>query len=259
MLEIQYIRTSTLLIQWDGFTILTDPWFAMHMRGLPVFVKPCIKPSALPPLDLVLASHLHPDHYDPKALSKLSHRCRHIIGPPGVEIGKEKIPHDKMDVLTDGQFIEQPDFSVRAFSVEHSGYENAYRVERNGASLFFAGDAKYSEVFAKIGERHNSTVALLPVGGTQILGRRIVMNPDDAFAAAKDLRAKVVIPIHMGGQWMSVPPLSRHPGRAQHLVDLAQSQSAPFTVAALKPGERVSIDKDGNVYRPSKLSEATRA
>ncbi len=249
MIEIQYIRTSTLLLKWDGMHLLTDPWFAMHMRGLPVFVKPCIRADKLPALDLVLTSHLHPDHFDKKAMSKLSTPCKLLVGPPGVEKGKERFQAARIEIMTDGQVVKEPEFTVRAFSVEHSGYENAYLVERNGMSLLFAGDARYCDSFEKIGKEFTPTVSLLPVGGTEILGRRIVMNPADALCAAKELGTKVVIPIHIGGEWMSVPPLSRHPGRAERLVELAKDSD--IQVVALKPGECTTIDDNGQVERQS--------
>jgi L-ascorbate metabolism protein UlaG (beta-lactamase superfamily) len=254
-IRVQYIRTSMLLLHMDGLCVLTDPWFAMHMRGLPVFVKPCCEPDGLCRLDVVLVSHLHPDHFDPKALSKLSCECPLLVGPPGIKKKAGGLPFAEVIEIADGDRIERDGFSICAFSVEHSGYENAYLVERNGMSLLFAGDAKYSDVFSRIGKEHQPLVALLPVGGTQVFGRRIVMGPEDALKAGNDLGAKVVVPIHHGGEWMSVPPLSRHPGRASHLSWLAESSNAPFTVAALEPGEQTWIDAAGKTYTIEETNE----
>ncbi len=247
MIDIQYIRTSTLLIRWDGLTILTDPWFAMHMRGLPVFVRPCVRPEDLPPLDLVLVSHLHPDHFHRRAMLRLSHRAGLMVGPPGIAAQARGVAVERLATVRDGETAKRGDMSVQAYSVEHSGYENAYVVRRGHTSLLFAGDASYSPVFGDIGRAHAPTVSLLPVGGTLIMGRRIVMNPEDALAAAMDLRTRVVVPIHCGGEWMSVPPLSRHPGRANQLAALAASRSAPFAVAPLRPGQHVRVTGDGTV------------
>lgn len=250
MINLQYIRTSTLLLRWNGLTVLTDPWFAMHMRGLPVFVKPCVHPRDLPRLDLVLVSHLHPDHFDRRALSLLTHRCRVLIGPPQLRGKVRDLPVDRRVFLAHGEQARVPGFSVTAYSVQHSGYENAYLLERDGESLLFAGDANFSPVFQDIGLTHAPQVSLLPVGGTIALGRRIVMGPEDAFAAAVCLRTKVVVPTHLGGEWMSVPPLSLHPGRGRHLVALARQAGAEFTVAALRPGQSVTVEQ-GRVRRPS--------
>jgi len=249
MIDIQYIRTATLLWNWEGVRVLTDPWFAMQMRGLPVFVRPCIRPRDLPSLDLILVSHLHPDHFDHRALRRLSHRCKLLVGPPGIEARARKLPVDRVEIMQDGDLLEETDFTVRAFSVEHSGYENAYLVQRNKASVLFAGDASFSPVFERIGRSHPPTVSLLPVGGTRILGRRIVMDPEDALVAATYLRTRVVVPIHLGGEWMSVPPLSLHLGRAYHLKTLAEARDVDFQVATLRPGQKLTVDNQGVVLR----------
>ena len=243
-MEIQYIRASMLLLRWDGLAVLTDPWFAMQMRGLPVFVRPCLRPEELPRLDLILVSHLHPDHFDRRALARLSSRCQVLVGPPQLRGKVRDLPVDRRVFLGHGEAARVPGFSVTAYSVVHSGYENAYVVERGGQSLLFAGDANYSRVFADIGRAHAPQVSLLPVGGTIALGRRIVMGPREAMKAAVDLKTRVVVPIHNGGEWMSVPPLSRHPGRARHLQQWSKESHAAFEVAALEPGQTVTWTGD---------------
>lgn len=245
MIEIRPLRASTCLLQWDGKTILTDPWFAGHMRGLPVFVRPCLSPEQLPSLDLVLVSHTHSDHFDRHAMKRLRHPCRRLIGPPQIAAHTRGLNVVHMQIMRDGEMFTADDWRIHAYRVEHSGYENAYVVTHRGLSLLFAGDARYSDVFLRIGYNHRPQAALLPVGGTQILGRRIVMNPADALRAAIDLQTTTVVPIHPGGQWLSVPPLSRHPGRASHLAELAARANAPFAVVAAEPGDTVRLDENG--------------
>ena len=70
-LAITYLRTSSVLIEYDGHTLLTDPWFSMLMRIVPVFRPPGIALEALPKLDLIVASHLHPDHFGSTPFVKL--------------------------------------------------------------------------------------------------------------------------------------------------------------------------------------------
>ena len=252
MIEIRTLRASTCLLQWDGKTILTDPWFAGHMRGLPVFVRPCLSPEQLPPLDLVLVSHTHSDHFDRRAMTRLRFPCRRLIGPPQIAARAQGLNVEHLRIMRDGDALAVDDWRIHAYRVEHSGYENAYVVTHHGLSLLFAGDARYSDVFVRIGQNHRPQASLLPVGGTQILERRIVMDPADALRAATDLQTSTVVPIHPGGEWLSVPPLSRHPGRTAHLADLAARANAPFTVVATKPGDTVRVDENG------RLREETR-
>src|ERR671915_1414624 len=70
--SIFFVGTATVLIGYAGFTILTDPNF-LH-RGDHVHLgyglvsrrqtNPAIEIEDLPPLDFILLSHLHGDHFD---------------------------------------------------------------------------------------------------------------------------------------------------------------------------------------------------
>src|ERR1044071_7679341 len=70
--SIFFIGTATVLLRYAGLTILTDPNF-LH-RGERVRLgyglrstrrtNPAIDIDQLPPLDLVLLSHMHEDHFD---------------------------------------------------------------------------------------------------------------------------------------------------------------------------------------------------
>ncbi|HEX4815732.1 MAG TPA: MBL fold metallo-hydrolase [Nonomuraea sp.] len=70
--SLQFIGNATTLIRYNGFTFLTDPNFLR--RGQRAYLgyglssrrrfDPAIGLDELPPLDAVLLSHLHGDHWD---------------------------------------------------------------------------------------------------------------------------------------------------------------------------------------------------
>ena len=77
--SIFFIGNATVLIRYAGFSILTDPTF-IHMHeqvsigyGLHAtrLTNPAMEIEELPPLDLVLLSHFHGDHFDQVAEQKL--------------------------------------------------------------------------------------------------------------------------------------------------------------------------------------------
>ena len=76
---IQFIGNATVLIRYGGLTILTDPTFihrheqvsigyGMHSTRL---TDPAMEIGDLPPLDLILLSHFHGDHFDQVAEREL--------------------------------------------------------------------------------------------------------------------------------------------------------------------------------------------
>jgi L-ascorbate metabolism protein UlaG (beta-lactamase superfamily) len=76
-----FIGTATSLIRYGELSVLTDPNF-LH-QGEPVYLgrglvtrrltEPALSVEALPPLDAVVLSHLHGDHWDRRAQRGLDH------------------------------------------------------------------------------------------------------------------------------------------------------------------------------------------
>jgi L-ascorbate metabolism protein UlaG (beta-lactamase superfamily) len=257
-LRVTMLRCSTVLLELGTLRILTDPWFGMRMRVLPVYRRPGMAAKDLGPLDAVLVSHLHPDHYDGAALAQMNPPPRRVLLPPGalkalgghilhgplrgpmrghkIASWSELGPGETQNLPTDG-------LRICAVPGPHTGPppdEVNFIVDFDGwGRVFFGGDARFdAKVLHDIAARFGPIdLALLPVGGTRIFGVRTVMNPTDAWRAADILEARHIIPIHEGGIWMSVPPLSLHPGRAKHLVDLATSAGQGARVIALREGE----------------------
>jgi L-ascorbate metabolism protein UlaG (beta-lactamase superfamily) len=82
-LKLTFLRTSCVLIECGGLRILTDPFFASTMRGLPVFRPPGIALADLPRIDVILASHLHRDHFDRAAVRRIAHPGLTVVTCPG--------------------------------------------------------------------------------------------------------------------------------------------------------------------------------
>jgi L-ascorbate metabolism protein UlaG (beta-lactamase superfamily) len=70
--SLTFVGTATTVLRLGAFTLLTDPNF-LH-RGQRAYLgygltskrltEPALQPGELPPLDAVLLSHLHGDHFD---------------------------------------------------------------------------------------------------------------------------------------------------------------------------------------------------
>ena len=77
--SIFYVGSATVLIRYGGFTILTDPNFLRKGDRVRLgfglrserLVEPAISLEDLPPIDVVVLSHLHDDHFDDLVSEKL--------------------------------------------------------------------------------------------------------------------------------------------------------------------------------------------
>ncbi|MBL6974465.1 MAG: MBL fold metallo-hydrolase [Deltaproteobacteria bacterium] len=245
-LTVTMVRCSTLVLEWEGTRFLTDPWFAMHLRGLPCFRRPGCKATEVPALDAVLVSHLHPDHFDRAAMGRMEPTPQRVIFPPDAlkALGKVEPGWGEL-ALWESTSVGPVEIWAVPGPHTFPGPEEANFVLRlpDWGQVFFGGDARFEpDVIQAIADRFGPfRLALLPVGGTRIFGKRTVMAPEDAEKAADMLQAQTVIPIHEGGIWMSVPPLSLHPGRATHLVQALEERGEPNRVLVLQEGQTVTL------------------
>ncbi|KAI8951553.1 Metallo-hydrolase/oxidoreductase [Xylaria longipes] len=87
--SVYFIGNATTIIEWQGLRILTDPNFLHagdHVHLGPGVTaqrmkNPAVDLHELPPVDLVLLSHYHEDHFDRLVEEKLS-RDFHIVTTP---------------------------------------------------------------------------------------------------------------------------------------------------------------------------------
>src|SRR3954471_6910213 len=88
-LHAAWIGHSTVLLKIDGTTILTDPVFSTRAGigmgpvtlGIKRIVAPALEIRALPPIDVILLSHAHMDHFDLPSLRRLANRGTTVITP----------------------------------------------------------------------------------------------------------------------------------------------------------------------------------
>ena len=70
-----WIGHSTVLVQFDGITVLTDPIFSDKQMFGPKRYRPIpCNIDELPQIDAVVISHNHPDHLDTNSVYKLNDR-----------------------------------------------------------------------------------------------------------------------------------------------------------------------------------------
>ena len=87
--ELTFIGTATTLLEIGPFMILTDPNF-LH-RGERAYLgyglwskrltEPALTPAQLPPVDVIVLSHLHGDHWDRRSRHELSHDLPVVTTP----------------------------------------------------------------------------------------------------------------------------------------------------------------------------------
>lgn len=252
-LRVTLLRTSCLLLECGGRRLLTDPFFSRTMRGLPIFRRPGVALEDLPPLDVIAASHLHPDHFDRSAARRLAHPTLTVVGPPGTARQCRDLGLPAIVELAPWQSWQGAGWTLHATPALHTGplpAEVNFVIEVAGHRVFFGGDTRLHGDMAAIAARLGPLdVALLPIGGTRIFGHRTTMDPRDAVQACALLRPRYAIPIHEGGEWLPVPPASWHPGRTWQFARGLCRALSPTRACVVRPGETAVFSAAGVALR----------
>ena len=233
--SVQFIGTATIIIRYAGMTILTDPNFLhkgdhVHLGyGLKSerLTEPAIPFEKLPPIDFVLLSHMHGDHFDQLVQEKLDRKIP-VVSTPGAakllaDMGfQSRYALDTWDTLTvkkgattlritamPGRHGPGPVTallpSVMGSMLEWSagGKDNAYR-------MYISGDTLIHDELEEIPRRYpDIDLALLHLGGTRILGiMKVTMDGKDGVKLMQIVAPHHAIPIHYNDYTVFKSPLS---------------------------------------------------
>jgi L-ascorbate metabolism protein UlaG (beta-lactamase superfamily) len=251
-LSVVFIGHATVLIRLGRSFVLTDPNLAGSIYGQPRITPASVTADQLPPLQLILLSHLHPDHLDRGTLRALPATAEVIFPPDGESyLGLVRQPRKEAAELW--KPLRRAGLTVTAVPVRHIGgrflldalWNRAYAgyiVEGEGRRVFFAGDTGYDEAtFRRIGERYPGIdLALIPIAPARG-GNPNHASPAEALRIFRDLGARYMIPVHFEAYHSTVVPLDE-PRR--DLLAQAAREGLEERVFALYTGERW-IEPDG--------------
>lgn len=205
--SIFFIGTATIVLRYAGFTILTDPNFLhagdhVHLGyGLTSkrVTNPALDIDALPPIDFVVLSHYHGDHFDRVAEEKLRKDLPIITNGYAVSKLKAKGFTAPLALNTwDSVTVNKGDASARVTSMpgRHApgaikallppvmGSMLEFQSAANGTALrlYISGDTLVYDGLREIPRRYPQIdLALFHLGGTRILGILVQWMPAKAW------------------------------------------------------------------------------
>lgn len=207
-----WLGHSTVLIKVNGFTILTDPILGSRCGvrigpttlGLKRLVAPALLRSQLPPIDLVLLSHAHFDHFDRATLRSLERAKTTVITAPATSDLLRVRRYGSVRELRWGESVQVGPASVRAFEVSHWGARmrtdtyrgyNGYLIESERHRIVFGGDTAFTDSFQTLRTSRPVDLAILPIGAYDpwIYAH---CNPEQAWRMGRDCQAEFVLPVH---------------------------------------------------------------
>ncbi|MGD1088752.1 MAG: MBL fold metallo-hydrolase [Verrucomicrobiota bacterium] len=217
---VTWIGHASFLIQFTDLNVLIDPNFANWLFLLKRIKRSGLRIRDLPPIDLVLLTHAHFDHFHKPTLRKLPHPKIGVM-PRGVGDLAHNLGFTRVIELDHWESFSQKQWKVtftpskhwgaRTLHDEHRGY-GGFILEHQGRKIYHAGDSAYFDGFREIGRKFSPEIALLPIGAYHPESfRRVHMGPDEAVKAFKELGAKWLVPMHYGTFKLSFEDLDEPP------------------------------------------------
>ncbi len=258
--DILFIGTATVLLRYGGFTVLTDPNFLHrgdHAKlgyGLRSkrLTEPAMSVAELPPLDFVVLSHHHGDHFDEVASAQLDKALPilttgHAARKLRADGFTAAVPLDTWE----SQVVVRGDaaVTVTAMPGRHAPQPlDALLPPVMGSMLEFAdagnpvfrlyvtGDTLVHDRLQEIPRRHpDIDLCLIHLGGTRVLGVLVTMDAAQGVRALRIVRPRTAVPIHYDDYTVFKDPLD-------NFRRAAASASLPTDVRYITRGETYRFD-----------------
>jgi len=259
--SLTFVGTATTLLRLGGFTVLTDPNF-LH-RGQRAYLgygltskrltEPALQPHELPPLDAVLLSHLHGDHFDRVARRTLPRDLPVLTTRQAARrLGHWGFTSCAGLRTWDSQTLVQGDERLRITAVpgvhgpgvvdrllpEVMG--SVVELERDGAvalRLYVTGDTLYRDQLRQVRERFPQIdVMVVHLGGTRILGVLLTMDGRQGADLVQLVRPATTVPVHYDDYGVFRSPL------ADFLAETGR-RDLPGEITTVRRGEQVPLGR----------------
>lgn len=251
---VSWFGHSAVLLKLNGSTILLDPMMGpasspVTWIGSKRYAKTPIQPEDLPELDVVIFSHDHYDHLDYPTVRKLKDKVGLFIVPLGVGFRLQRfgVSPDRIKELDWYEETEYKGirlvcaparhFSGRALLDHDTTLWASWMLITDRTKIFFSGDSGYGPHFKEIGRAYGPfDLAIMECGQYDRRWADIHMVPEQTALAAKEVEAKLLLPVHWAGFTLALHGWTEP---VERLLEAAKQQK--LAVMTPKIGELVQI------------------
>jgi L-ascorbate metabolism protein UlaG (beta-lactamase superfamily) len=199
-------------------------------------------------VDVALATHGHPDHWDPSTLRECLANDAPVLCPPSL-VGDVEGAGLRAVAMAVGKSMQVAGFTVEAVpAVGGLGEEQvSYVLSEGDDKILHCGDTLWHAYWWEIAEKGPFDVAFLPIngamlGGSYATGIPAALTPQQAAVAASILKPATVCPIHYG--LFDFPPsYSEFPDAEQEF--LREAKDRDVTVRLSRDAESIELNERG--------------
>ncbi len=252
---------SSYFMQLEGKRFLVDPVLSGNASPIPGSLKAFqgtdqYTVTDFPQIDYLLISHDHYDHLDYRTVLGLRERVNTVVCGLGVGSHFEHWGYSP-SVIIEKDWDETVEFGelkihttkARHFSGRSIKRNNtlwlSYVIETANLKIFVGGDSGYDSHLAEIGQAHGPfDLAILENGQYNVAWDKIHFMPHQVIAAASDLQAKRVMPVHSSKFRLAMHPWDEP---LSEVSRFALEQEIPLITPII--GEKVDIDDETQTFK----------
>jgi len=210
-LTIAYVGHASVLIDFHGTRILTDPVFferiGVHLGGVTIgpkrLVQAALRPEEMPALDAVLVSHAHMDSLDRSSLLRVA-AAPLLVVPVRTRDLVDDLGFARVVELDWGERVTAGAVTIEAVAVRHWGKRwplgqwrgySGYLLTRDDVSVLFASDTAYTEALGALGRSRRISAAIIGNGAYDpwIMNHA---NPEQVWRMFTESGACYLLPVH---------------------------------------------------------------
>ncbi|MGI1659438.1 MAG: MBL fold metallo-hydrolase [Desulfitobacterium sp.] len=226
-ITVAWLGHAGFLINFYGTKILIDPAFYERIGITPVgnftigmkrYIASPITPEQIGPVDLLICSHAHTDHFDYPSLRDMQSSNTSVITAKGTQALWEGLKYKSVAEMHWG---DEKDYTgglrVKAIEGEHWGARlpwnkemesNSLLLSKNGVNIFLGADTGYTEKFQQQLREVDIELAIMGIGAyspKSFEARHA--TPEQAIQMAEEIGAKKILPMHWGTFKISQEPM----------------------------------------------------
>jgi len=207
--KIRRLSWAGIQIEYDGVSLFVDPWVDTDIWD-GKWKLPVIDPKPQTETNHVAITHAHNDHWDPKAINAIygTKRASIFCGPKTAPaLASFNLPAIRVSELWEPWLFSSGKFTLIAIPAQdYSAIEQvSWVIKVGGKTIYHGGDSMWHGHFHKVSNAYGPfDIVFLPINGADLLVLQpnshicASLDPIQATAAAKVLRAGLVVPIHYG-------------------------------------------------------------
>lgn len=252
-ITVAWLGHASFLLNFYGTKILIDPALETRIGLTPIgnytlgpsrYVEPALCTDELGPVDLLLLSHAHTDHFDLPTINKVKSVNTHLITANNTSYLLDGDGFASVKELRWQESTNVSDVTIKAIEGQHWGARlpwqkgmnaNSLLISKNGVNIFFGADTGYT---AKISEQLRDVEVELAIMGIAAYSPKSFeskhASPEQAWQMSEEMKAKWIVPMHWGTFKLSQEPMDEPITR--------------FRSAAAGQLERVAIQEIGGMW-----------